>query len=287
MNRLAIAHGRRVVSIAATLWVLTTLDVSAQIQMPAANTPATSPATPSFASGQKLVGDARLALARKDYQGAVQAYRKAATIAPLVPQITADVTTLRKQLEMAGIDGALLAMPATQPSDGEMQRLPSVSNATPISAAAIASRPAPTDPVARKREAMRLIAIGRAALDRGDAATALAAAKQAQSYKVPEKDFAPGEPRVWQLLLDAESAARRSGVALTSGQQPLPGFDPVQQAVGGKSDDVSVIAQMLFAAEAGQDATGDQGAIRQVQNEQSLPFGRRNESWTTALLRGS
>ena len=42
-------------------------------------------------------------------------------------------------------------------------------------------------------------------------AIALTIARQAESLKVPEKDFAAGEPRVWQLLLDAESAARRSG----------------------------------------------------------------------------
>ena len=94
-----------------------------------------------------------------------------------------------------------------------MQRLPDVAGALPIADAIRAA------PASRKQEALRLVAIGRAALDRGDVSTALKVARQAEALKVPEKDFAAGEPRVWQLLLDAESAARRSGIALTAVNQ--------------------------------------------------------------------
>ena len=216
MNRLVSAHGPLVVTVA-TVWLLTALDVSAQIQMlgdeasspssavPSSAAPAGAP--PTLASAQKSLAEVRAAMGRKDYHTAVQSFRRASTVRAQFPQISGEVERLRTELEGIGIDGALLAMPPQPVTRPTMQRLPDVADAQPISSAT-------RNPAERKQEALRLVAIGRAALDRGDAATALAVARQAESLKVPEKDFAAGEPRVWQLLLDAESAARKSGIAL-------------------------------------------------------------------------
>src|SRR5690606_8351963 len=67
-----------------------------------------------------------------------------------------------------------------------------------------------------KQEALRLIAQGRAALERGDIPGALRSVTAAETLSVPESAFAPGEPRVWQLALDVQSAARRAGVSPSS-----------------------------------------------------------------------
>src|SRR5690606_11467960 len=42
---------------------------------------------------------------------------------------------------------------------------------------------------------------------------ALRSVTAAETLSVPESAFAPGEPRVWQLALDVQSAARRAGVS--------------------------------------------------------------------------
>ncbi len=278
MNRLAIAN-RHVAGIAATMLLLTSMDAFAQFQLPAGTTPA-MPTTPTkTASGPQLITEARRALARKDYQAAVQAFRKAASSAPASAQEARDIAILRQQLVAVGFDAQLLAPPAApaQPAG----RLPGIAGSQPTKLAGgapnyaqpIGARGASNtiaDPAARKREALRLVAIGRAALDRGDANTALAMAKQAEQLKVPNEAFAPNEPRVWQLMLDAESAVRRRTVALTSGQLAVGGVSPVQQAVAtAPTNEANTVAQMLFAAEADNKA----GTIAQVQNEAPLPGG--------------
>ena len=281
MNRHAFAHGRRVFSIVATVLLLTTPDASGQFELPPAAATKAPTGSSSVVSGQQLIGNARIALARKDYQRAVQAYRQAAALSPTTPQITQEVTLLRKQLQSAGIDAALLELPpAVKPQSPSfaktppsMARLPGVAGAQPLAGPAGQSLagPAavPADPAARKRETLRLLAIGRAALDRGDAATALALAKQAESMNVPDQAFAPGEPRVWQLKLDAESASRRGGIALTAGAAAPVGTRPVQQAIAtSNGSEVDKVAQMLFAARADQQGNG---AVRQVQNEAAIP----------------
>ena len=278
MNRLVPAHGRCVVCLAAC-WLIATQNVSAQIPMPA--DPSAPSATPSSAtpatvsstitSVQQQLQKARLAIVQKDYHTAVQSFRQAATGAGSNPQLAGQVKQLRAQLMEIGIDGALLSMPP-QSSRPPMQRLPSVASADPIGQASTSTLPV----ASRKQEALRLVAIGRAALDRGDVSTAVALARQAEAMKVPEKDFAPGEPRVWQLLLDAESAARRSGIALASGTQPLSPtqasgtpsvttdpagtdkaaaqrFNPVQPAVAtSEPGQPAPVSQMLFNADADQ-----------------------------------
>ena len=251
MNRLVPAHGPRLACLAAT-WLMLTADVSAQIQMPSDSgppsvTPTATPQAmpqPTLASAQQLLAGVRTALIKKDYHTAVQSYRRVTAMSGNLPQIADEVGKLRAQLLAIGIDGALLSLPPTPPLAG-------VVNAKPLGG----RLPVGVNSASRKQEALRLVAIGRASLDRGDITTAVAIARKAEALNVPEKDFAPGEPRVWQLLLDAESAARRSGVSLASGTEPLanpgatsgPAVNPVQAALAMTgADDTGNVAQAPF-----------------------------------------
>ena len=258
-------------------WLVGASTVSAQLPMPGLNLPsndksgAALSAAPSYTqgvparpashavhnpavakqpvSGKELVQQARLAIAGGQFETAVNTFRAASAAAKTDPSITADVARLRVDLQIAGIDAELLNMPAAVPMP-----LAGGIDATPIASIAPV---AAGDVQAAKREALRLIAVGRATLDRGDTASALRLARQAQSLRVPESAFAPGEPRVWEFVLDAESAAKRAGtmdsqIALAGGQQEIG------------SDEAGFIKQMLFNA-GDQPGATPSGAIAQVQ----------------------
>lgn len=241
-------------------WLVGATSVSAQLPMPGMILPsndksgAASAAAPSYTqgtkampagfsvpssaasqstplSGKQLVSQTRAALAQQQYETAVKSFRAAAAVAAKNPELKSDIARLRVDLQIAGIDADLLNLAPTAPKP-----LSAVSNAAPLAAMPIGNA---TDPSALKREALRLVAIGRATLDQGDTAAALRLARQAQSLNVPESAFAPGEPRVWDLILDAESAAKKAGsmnsqVALAGGQQETG------------SDEAGFIKQMLY-----------------------------------------
>lgn len=206
---------------------------SGPITTPVANGPSVSPAT----QADQMIARIRGAMTEKDYHTAVQGFRTASQQSGYSPVQVAELQKLRKQLEQIGIDPALLALPM----------------------------PAMTAE-AKKKEALRLTAIGRAALDRGEVKTALTAARQAEALKVPESAYVAGEPRVWQLLLDAESAARRNGIALEN-----PGGTADVQTVGGTQaatgQDQGAVAQMLFKP----DTQANQPAVAQVQAVTAVP----------------
>lgn len=206
---------------------------SGPITTPVANGPSVSPAT----QADQMIARIRGAMTEKDYHTAVQGFRTASQQSGYSPVQVAELQKLRKQLEQIGIDPALLALPM----------------------------PAMTAE-AKKKEALRLTAIGRAALDRGEVKTALTAARQAEALKVPESAYVAGEPRVWQLLLDAESAARRNGIALET-----PAGTAVVQTVGGTQaatgQDQGAVAQMLFKP----DTQANQPAVAQVQAVTAVP----------------
>lgn len=263
-------------------WLVGASSVSAQLPMPGMNLPsndksgAATAAAPSYAQGKtvmpagysvqntatagqplggkQLVQQARTGIASGQFESAVNAYRAAAAIAKTDPSLTADVARLRVDLQIAGIDAELLNLPPAASMPASPMPLDGGIDATPITAVG------GNGPATVKREALRLIAVGRATLDRGDTATALRLARQAQALNVPESAFAPGEPRVWQFVLDAESAAKRAGtldsqIALAGGQQEIG------------ADEAGFIKQMLFNAgpdaELGIPAGG--GAVAQVQ----------------------
>ncbi|MEC8473406.1 MAG: hypothetical protein VXZ38_02035 [Planctomycetota bacterium] len=239
MNCLLPAQGYRAVCLSLA-WMLAATGVSGQ------TTTLTGPVTTPVAKGQsvspatqadQLIARIRGAITDKDYHTAVQGFRAASQQPGYSPVQVAELQKLRRQLEQIGIDPALLALPM------------------PVMTAE-----------AKKKEALRLTAIGRAALDRGEVKTALTAARQAEALKVPESAYVAGEPRVWQLLLDAESAARRNGIALeTSG-----GTAEVQNVGGTQAataQDQGAVAQMLFKP----DTQLNQPAVAQVQAVTDMP----------------
>jgi general secretion pathway protein D len=80
---------------------------------------------------------------------------------------------------------------------------------------------------ANKAEALRLVALARAALDKGDLNTAGQLAKQADGLKVPDTAFAPNETRPWQIVLEVDKAIyRRQGVQTASASEPVAGGAP-------------------------------------------------------------
>lgn len=254
--------------------MVTSLPAQAQFAPPTATTsptPASAQAAQPPQSAQLKIGLIRSAIERRDYGAAVLGYRALTPMLASNPALTGDAAKIKAQLTSIGIDAALLEMPQqnTTPSyasaGNSLQRMPSVAGAKPMTGSA-----ATVDPAAAKAETLRQVAIGRAALDRGDVQMALDAAGKAQSLGVPDKAFTAGEPRVWQLVLDAESAARRSGIALASATQNSSGAGAVVQTAGGQTEDTAAVAQMLFNGPAAN--SGNAGApIQQVQATQDIP----------------
>ena len=263
MNRLVPAYQCSALTLAITLASSVVANAQVASSLPTETAaPGSAVSVPTVGSGQQLLSQVQVALARKDYHTAVQSFRQVAAIAKTVPQLSPGVEQARARLHEIGFEPALLNLPPaatapSQPTRSPMQRLPQVAGAQPISGAA---------PASGKQEALRLIAIGRAALDRGDIKTAIGYAKQAESLKVPETEFAAGEPRVWQFVLDAESAARRSGVSLASETQVQGAANQVQQAYGTSPQaDSNVIAQMFYNADEDAAAKGANGSVKPVQ----------------------
>ncbi|MEM0926425.1 MAG: hypothetical protein AAGJ83_10345, partial [Planctomycetota bacterium] len=232
--------------------------VSAQMSMPGfnqsskGNSGAATTAVPSYAqvpansAASAPITNASAAVARvkqliqgKQFEQAVGSYRQLVAAAQKDQNLRGEVAKLRVDLQMAGIDAELLSLPA-----------------------------APAAPLpSKKQQALRLLAIGRAALDRGDTAQALNLARQAQSLRVPESDFQPGEPRVWQFVLDAESAARRAGTMTPNGNASQIALAGGTSNAG--DEEAQFIQQMLFNGES------TPGAVQPVQalGEPTLPAG--------------
>ena len=110
---------------------------------------------------------------------------------------------------------------------------------------------------AKKKEALRLTAIGRAALDEGEVKTALTAARQAEALKVPESAYVAGELECGSFcstrnqLLDAMASPLRILVARQT--QTVGGT----QAATGQDQR---LAQMLFAGYTGEPTRSRSGA---------------------------
>ncbi|WP_231603579.1 type II secretion system protein GspD [Neorhodopirellula pilleata] len=136
----------------------------------------------------------------------------------------------------------------------------------------------------RQQETRRLVAMGRAALDRGDVRSAFTLASRAQSLGVAQHEFAPNDARPWQLLLDVQATARRTGVDLTqlatsAPYQPAGPSNPIAQAGG-----VMPIGPSMIAQTGGNDSAAQYGAIRPVQATESLASDNEPASEGEALF---
>lgn len=225
-------------------WLVAT-GLAAVVALPATHAMAQAPGSPTTApqvgapnanvtpSGQpdagrveSLLQEARQAIDAKNTPLAVAKFREAATASAGMAHMAPALQEAARALVGGGVDASELALAP------------------------------PADPQARKAFADRLMARGRLALDRGDIATGVQLARAAEAAKVPEDLYAKGESRPWQLLLDAESAARQRASQ-----------NMVTQASGQ--------LQQGAVAQASGNAAGEMpGQVQQVQNSDgfSAPF---------------
>jgi len=238
---------------------------------------ATSTQDARAAATNDLLRRAQLAVDAKDYREAVELFRRARVNAQAFPNLQASVQSFRQKLTQLGFDAALLDQPPSAPPTPTPTPATAEAPSTvpqPI-AFPFGATPVPSAKIATKKaDALRLLANGRAALDRGDVATAKRLASEAESLGIPESEYAPGEPRVWQLTLEVDSAARRQGISAQNaapqgvGPQVTPGMI---QKVGGVTPAGDMSAQSGGVVNSIFNAAADQTKVQQVQALAPLP----------------
>jgi general secretion pathway protein D len=214
------------------------------------------------------------AIASNNFTAAVHAYRAANQAAPG----NAELRQRYDRLVARGIDATLLQLTPTTNQPASLQPLDAaVNNAAPQS-----GNPLSWPLAQRQQETRRLTAMGRTALDRGDVRTAYQCATAAQSLGVAQHEFNPGDTRPWQLLLDVQSVARRSGLDLntlaqSSGSPAAPGtiaqtsgVMPIGQAGG---YDALYAADSMVAQAGGTFTPGGPTGIQKVQGTEPLVDG--------------
>lgn len=252
--------------------------VRALAQAPASGTPATSQSDARTAATVELLRRAQLAIDAKDFREAVELYRRAKVNAQPLPAMQPSVQALRQKLTVLGFDATLLDLPPSAPPAAAAASMGGqTASPQPVPIPLGAKSLPSVDMATRKADALRLIAAGRAALDRGDVANAQRFASEAEALAVPESEFAPGEPRVWQLTLDVDSAARKAGVTKTVGQgfAPQPGM--IQQVggvmpAGGNGNQSGQVVNSLFNAD------NDNTSVQPAQAATPVLGGSKGES---------
>lgn len=243
----------------ATMALSTIVSIVLAHPLMAQSTPNPSPALLS-PTASWAVSAAEAALKTKNYTGAVQHYRTAVQVGTEgEPSIASRIAAVRQQLVLAGIDAALLQVPAATPS---------ATIAPPSASSTSVPTTAAGGMLDRVGESRRLTAIGRAALNRGDAATAYDHARRATALGVRDHEFAPGDARPWQLLLDSESMARQQGLDVASLAANAGGVVPAST----QTIPNSFAGQAIAQAGGIDDATAAAAwPIAQVQAEQGTP----------------
>jgi len=193
-------------------------DPAAPASLPAGTQDARTTAT------NELLRRAQVAIDKKDLREAVELYRRAKVNAQPLAALQPTVAQLRSKLLALGFEPAILDLPPSAPPAAAAIAIGTPGASPQPIQIPLGDASSPTaNPVNAKAEALKLVATGRAALDRGDLATAQRCIVDAERLAVPESAFAAGEPRVWQLRLDVDSIARRGG----SGVQQAGAFMPV------------------------------------------------------------
>ena len=100
----------------------------------------------------------------------------------------------------------------TDQQPGTPRRLPAIDTGfNPLASARAIPRQT------QKGEAIQLLAMSRAALDRGDISGADQLLKQAEALQVPDAAYGPNDPRPWEMALEIASAQRRRFPVNTAG----------------------------------------------------------------------
>jgi len=122
-----------------------------------------------------------------------------------------DVAAMPAPLRAGSLSPAPYEPSPAAGSPGEPRRLPSI----------------PVAGLAAHEEALRLLALARSALDRGDAQGAWQLAERARTLQVPDEAYGPNEPRPEHLLMEIQSAlSRRAPAAATGPSGVVPAYDP-------------------------------------------------------------
>jgi general secretion pathway protein D len=244
-------------------------------QAPTTTTPAAVvPTDARAAATADLLRRAQAAIDAKDFREAVELYRRAKVNAQPLPTLQPNVQALRQKLTLLGFDAALLDLPPSAPPAAAAASLGTdAASPQPIAIPLGATSLPSADITTRKADVLRILSSGRAALERGDIATAQRLASEAEALAVPENAFTAGEPRVWQLTLDADSAARRAGVTKSAGQATNAQPNMVQQASG--------------VMPAGNTTSQDGGVVNSVYNAAADKTNVQPAQATTPVLGGS
>ncbi len=284
-----------IASIALVGAVLSSLDVNTHAQAPADAPVPVQPraAQPtSFDPGKAfaLVQQAKQAIAERNLPVAVSAFREAAGMLPMVPQLRPELDGLYQQLQSMGVQAKdlMAIVPSVSADQALKQALPGGFSLPPMQLAGGANPSAAIDmtrlPTAdgssnpeqqnpaitktspveqRLTEAGRLVAMGQAAMNRGDFRTAQRLATQADSLEVPDAAFRPGQTRPWQLMLDADSMSRRQPASSQQAQ-----FNPAQLGgvvQAGATMPIGNTAGNGQVQQSGYNATNEGSQVMQVQ----------------------
>jgi general secretion pathway protein D len=130
---------------------------------------------------------------------------------------------------------------ARQGPQAGIERLPAIAGGDANPAESLAGAEQPFDPdLARKADALRLVAQARAAIKAGEYDRAQALAERAENLRVPDAAFKPRDDRPWLVLNDLQRL-RQSGVAAAHHEAQIGADDgqapPAQQAVYDQNND--------------------------------------------------
>jgi len=243
------------------------------------------------AQANEYLNRGRQALQQGDTTAALAWYQRAVTTGVSYAPGEFSPAQFAFELQRAGVDTSRIAQLQpispfpTRPSDfapRELDRLPLikpmpstadsafegsvVTNPSQLANRPPANNAGPMSP--QKMASMRLAAQAQAALGRGDLRTALQFAEQAQAIRVPDYEFAQGETRPWELLLQIRSQLnRQSG----SGVIPAGNFEAMPAvATGGMQPGRSSVSQGIYTPES------DPTRNRYAQAEMPIPATRPN-----------
>jgi general secretion pathway protein D len=152
-----------------------------------------------------------------------------------IPNLHIDQAVTAAQSSLSGSRAAAaLRNRSANTSPASTLPMPNASGATVPPPGLLASSPAATPNNSLRNQAVALATQAKLALDRGDVANAKKFVDQAQSLRVPDSEYEPGQLRPWNVALDVDRAERqRMGSQVMQASSNLPvASSPFGQASG-------------------------------------------------------